>query len=101
MRSFLILLTLTSCRAFLPARSRVPGRPLSIRVRATAEGSSADVDEAVDETLAKAFAADLLTQPPASPSTVFILPDAKAVGVSVFDIVEEAAEGAIEEKGHL
>lgn len=37
--------------------------------------------------------------PPADPSSVFVLPDATAVGVSVFDCVDEAAEAAIAEKG--
>jgi hypothetical protein len=37
--------------------------------------------------------------PPADASSVFVLPDATAVGVSVFDCVDEAAEAAIAEKG--
>ena len=56
------------------------------------------MNDAVEEKLAEALAQDILTQPPADPSSVFVLPDADAVGVSVFDCVDEAAEAAIEEK---
>ena len=68
---------------------------------AAAQGSTTEVEDPVDEKLAAALAQDILTQPPADPTSVFVLPDADAVGQSVFDCVDEAAEAAIAEKGHF
>uniref|UniRef100_A0A7S2BMB5 Glucosamine/galactosamine-6-phosphate isomerase domain-containing protein n=1 Tax=Florenciella parvula TaxID=236787 RepID=A0A7S2BMB5_9STRA len=107
MKSVVIaLLALPSvATAFIPSalhsRKMIIAGRASTRAAATAEGTTSEVDDAVEEKLAAALAEDIMAVPPADASSVFVLPDATAVGVSVFDCVDEAAEAAIAEKGHF
>ena len=70
--TMLAVLVVPQCDAFLPPRvlGRASFTRISTTKRATAQGSTSEVDDAVEEKLAAALAQDILTQPPAEPSDV-------------------------------